>query len=434
MSGASQVLESVRGSVRESAHDSAIAPTRASRAHARGIVRRPFGALRILGLTSDDLPIAARERLVCAVRTLAPALEKVLPAPPMLVLETCHRIEVCWTGGGRLVEDRVRAQLVAAVPEAAPALRLRRGPRALRHLVRLALGLDSPIPGEREIATQLRHAWLAAMTRGATGPLLDRAVGAALEAAARAGEADATHTTSVAAEAVHQAARLAGDGWTQAHVVVLGAGAVARGLVAAARRQAPGRLTVVARDPVRAARALPSGTSVTAWADRAAAVADADVLLVATGADRPVVGPEDLRASRASLVLDLAMPRNVDPAVDGAHVRLVDVDAIFRLRAADASRLPTRMEARERIARRACARARAREAERAGARALARLHADGAEVAAREAARLLAAHGGAGPSGDALREEVEAMAARVARRLLYRASRALRDVAAAVAG
>jgi glutamyl-tRNA reductase len=387
-------------------------------------LRRGRARLQVLGLSSRDVALEKREQFVRAARDLPPRLRA---DARVLVLETCHRLEILWTESGVAVERALRAHLRTVASEADLLFTHRRGSAALRHLFTLALGLDSPIPGEREVARQLRRARKAAHERGGLDPLLDRALGAALSATARANTGE-THTqSSVAAEAVRQLRASAGLDWRDARVAVLGAGMVAREAVRELLSAPPAQIALVAR----ATRAWPTSVTVRPWAERVDVLRTADIVIVATGADHHLLGIPDIAGSRVRSIVDLALPRNVDPAVGAqGRVELIDLDTILRLRWTPDRTEADRLRARRRVGARELARFRASEAVRAASPELSRLHEDGERLAAEELATTLTQ---LGTPDDVVRASIESLAERIARRLLYRTSLVVREVASIAA-
>jgi len=198
----------------------------------------------------------------------------------------------------------------------------RRDGAVVRHLLAVAAGLRSVVPGEPEILGQVRDAFLAAERERAAGPVLSALFRRALDAGRRI----RTETTiarrpaSVASAAVELAARDGGlDG---KHVVVLGAGRMARAVCSSLLRHRGVTVTVAAR---RTARLDPRVRTAPFLLD-ASLLADADVVVAATSASEPVVDAATLApVRRPLLVIDLGMPRNVDPAA-AALCALRDLD------------------------------------------------------------------------------------------------------------
>jgi glutamyl-tRNA reductase len=196
---------------------------------------------------------------------------------------------------------------------------------AAAHLFSVAAGLDSVVLGETQILGQVRDAWERARTEQAAGARLSQLFRQALEVGkrARSETAIARGITSLSQAAVALASeRLGGLG--DRRVVVLGAGEMGAGLVAeVAEADVPGsRVTVANRSWARAEKlAERAGGRAVTLDGLPAALAGADLLLTSTGASAVVVAARDVgqamadRLDRPLLIVDLGMPRDVDPAV-----------------------------------------------------------------------------------------------------------------------
>ncbi len=300
--------------------------------------------IRLVGLSHRTAPVAVREAAAFApgeaVEFLARGREERAWGEALL-LSTCNRTELYAAplngdGDGVLAERLARAR--PAVHFAAPGLLYRgEGHGALRSLLRVACGLDSMVLGESEIAGQVREAHRLARDAGTSGPILERLVPAALRLSARARTETGIQrgVTSVPAAALEIARRHFAD-LGRRRVLVVGAG-VAGGLAARVlARESPGAFFVSNRTPARAAAlAAEVRAAVLPWEDLPGALGDMDLVLCATRAPEPVVRLEDLRATakaragRFLLLLDIGVPRNVDPrARDLEGVFLHDLDAI----------------------------------------------------------------------------------------------------------
>jgi glutamyl-tRNA reductase len=203
----------------------------------------------------------------------------------------------------------------------------------------VASGLDSVVPGETQVLGQVRAAWDEARTAGTAGPRLSPLFRHAVEAGkrARAETAIARGITSLSQAAVALATSELGS-LAGRRMVVLGAGEMGEGMaadLAAAGHGAAGAELFVANRTQSRARDLArrvGGTAV-ALGDLAATLVDADVLLTSTGSDSLVLAQDDLapvmegRAGRPLLIVDLGLPRDVDPAVAELEgVKLMDLD------------------------------------------------------------------------------------------------------------
>ena len=394
-------------------------------------------ALHLTGISHHTADVAIRERLVLSSDALAARLRaEATSGRSLVILSTCNRFELYWWGEG----DQ-EAQLWALAAErgvAVPRSQVYRydGVEAVRHLFAVASGLDSQVLGELEILTQVRRAHRLAAMAGATRSELDLAFAAAITAGRRARRESmlGRHPAAVSAAAVQHAARCFGGSLAATRVLVLGAGQVAGGVLRALAAHGAGSVVVVGRNPERCAAlaaAIPdAGARVAPWDHLEAAIVDADLVLAATAAHSPVLGEANLPAALATrttpmVVLDLGVPRNADPAVrDLPGLHLFDLDDL-RLQhcPAEGPASPALDEAR-RVLEHEIGRFERALRRRAAAPALAELHRIGAAMAREEAERAVAE---LGLGSEEKSEVVRRMAERLARRLLYPASRTFQD-------
>lgn len=267
----------------------------------------------------------------------------------LALVSTCNRIELyAWSGAQDPVEaDEASADLVRRWAgedyqhvNALMQLVLRRtGEEAALHLMRVASGLESLVLGDVQILGQVRRAYRQAVQAGVVGTGLHRLFGAALHAAKRVqhetGLIGGRH--SVATEAVSLAARRIGP-LAKRRCMVIGCGKTGE-------RAARHLVKLGAADLVLMNRTLDraEGLARDLWG-RAAGfdrlhreLALADVAIVATSANRPPVRATSLRfcreaagtAERPLMLIDLSVPRNVEPEVAGLPgITLVDLDAL----------------------------------------------------------------------------------------------------------
>jgi len=210
------------------------------------------------------------------------------------------------------------------------------------HLFSVTSGLESVVTGETEVVGQVRHAFERAQEESTSGPVLSALFRHALQTGKRVRTETGISkgTTSFAYAAVTVARGTEGAGLRGARVVVVGAGdmglGVCRALSDIAPPDAPQRV-VVANRSVNRARDLVHESAGGAFEMRAvpldhvaAALADADVVLSAVAAESHVLGVEDFATVTGPLlVIDLGVPRNVDPAVAGLDgISLLDMDTL----------------------------------------------------------------------------------------------------------
>lgn len=207
---------------------------------------------------------------------------------------------------------------------------------AVRHLFLVAAGADSAVLGEGEVLHQVRTAWDAARTEAAAGPVLSALFRQAVETGkrVRSETAIARGTTSLSQAAVALAAARLGSlaGRT---MVVVGAGEMGEAMaVALGAVPSAGPVLVANRTWARGAElAGRIGGRAVPWDDLAGALQAADVLLTSTGASDVLLDAETMEAvmearhGQALLIVDIAVPRDVDPAVGRlAGVTLLDMD------------------------------------------------------------------------------------------------------------
>ncbi len=191
---------------------------------------------------------------------------------------------------------------------------------AVRHLFRVALGLDSMLLGEAEILGQVRDAYGRALEHGSTGPVLNRLFQGALEVGKRVrSETEVgARPMSVAWAGVKLAERVFGD--LEGHeAIIVGAGAVAEQVVQHLRDRGIGRLLVVNRTRERADNlAERVGGETVDWTALESSLASPDIIVTSVGSSEPILTRALLervhaaRQGRALFVVDLGVPRNVE--------------------------------------------------------------------------------------------------------------------------
>ena len=285
--------------------------------------------LSLVGVSHHRAPVELRERVA-----LDPAGAAALAARladrtgEAIVLTTCNRTEIYVAGD----DDEAAASAAGLdAPELAGVRYRLGGEAAALHLFRVAAGLDSLVPGEGEILGQVRGAFEA----GRPGPLLDRLFRQAIHAGGRVRSETAIgeNPASVSAAAAALAQQVFGDLGGR-RVLLVGAGRTSE-LAARNLRTRGAEIAAVAnRTAAHGAELAEQLGAVSVPLDElVSALADADVVVASTSAPSFVVTrevvAESLRArkGRPLLFVDLAVPRDVDPAVndlDGCFVYDVD--------------------------------------------------------------------------------------------------------------
>ena len=291
----------------------------------------------VTGVSHHETPVELRERLAFSAEELVPALRR-LPAGlgGAAILSTCNRTELYFAGDAAADRTAAVAALAAARPDSsgAPegvAFYHHRGAAAVRHLFRVAAGVESLVIGESEILGQVRGAFSAATVAGSGNALLARLFHTALRVGRRArSETEiGAHGLSVSALAVSLSRRLLGD-LRRKTVLVVGAGEAGQRAAAALVQAGAGRLLVTTRRSGLAdeiARDL-SGV-VVPFADLPGALREADVVITSTAAPGAIISVQEVAAAvsarpkRQLVIVDIAVPRDVEAAareVPGVHL------------------------------------------------------------------------------------------------------------------
>lgn len=284
----------------------------------------------LVGLNHRSAPVEVREKVSFTNDQARQAAEELRARGILhetLVLSTCNRSEVYG------VPPETARQSAAALSSylssfhsvqldvLSPSLYHHYDRHAVRHLFRVASGLDSMMLGEAEILGQVREAYRIAYEQGATGPVLNRLFQGALEVGKRVrSETElGTRPMSVASAGVKLAERIFGKLRERA-ALVLGAGMISEQVVAQLRDRNIARLLVMNRSLERADNlARQFAGKVIAWDDWESALTLPDVIVSSVSAEEPVLMRAHLekamaaRGNRPLFVMDLGVPRNIDP-------------------------------------------------------------------------------------------------------------------------
>ncbi|MHB1139919.1 MAG: glutamyl-tRNA reductase [Microthrixaceae bacterium] len=334
----------------------------------------------VVGANHRTAPLDLLERMVVAGDRLPKLLHDLDGAgdvTEVVVLATCNRTEVYlvaerFHGAYSQVRDFFGDLTFLPPDEFADHLYVHYDDQAVRHLFEVAAGLDSAVPGEHEILGQVRGAWNVAREEGTSRRSMNLLFRHAIEVGKRARTETriAHHVTSVSQAAVVMAgehfanvelsldpeaglapgpAKCAGSraasGLAGRRAVVVGAGAMARGMASFLGDAGVAELVIANRSVDRAQHLAGSlserrdGTIIRGveLCDLAAELTDADVLLTATASTEAVVTVDQVRdalvdRSAPLLVVDVGMPRDVDPGVgDLDRVEILDMETVAAL-------------------------------------------------------------------------------------------------------
>jgi len=296
-----------------------------------------------LGISHKTAPVQLRERLALTQSAVEGFLHEVVAHPEVheaVVISTCNRTELTLVVGDAVAAESGALGTLAQRAHVRPTELAERiySPRncdAARQLFRVCSGLESMIVGEAEIQGQVKRAYEAALAAGTSGALTNRLFTAALQTGKRVRSETAiglgrASISSVAVDLAHDMLGTAVD----PHVVIIGAGETSELTARALADRGVSTIFVANRHADRA-RSLAArfGGGVVALDELPAALERADVVVASTASPHPILGQEELelvmrrRANRPLLLVDIAVPRDIDPACrDVPGVTLYDMD------------------------------------------------------------------------------------------------------------
>jgi glutamyl-tRNA reductase len=305
--------------------------------------------LLALGVSHKTAPLGLRERLALTEGRATGVLGELRAAAPVAeaaAISTCNRTELYLVASDPVEAESLALGTLAREAGIRPtelvgSLYSRRGPDAAHHLFSVASGLDSMILGEAEIQGQVKRAYELALVEGATGPILNRlfrgalAAGKRVRSETRIGEGG----TSVPSAAVELAQSTLGGNLGSRRVLLIGAGETAELTARALAAKGVEAVFVANRRYDRAiGLAARFGGSAIRFDELPAQLERADIVVSSTNSPHHIIEREELslmmaeRAGRPLLLIDLAVPRDVDPAcldVDGVSIH--DVDDVQRV-------------------------------------------------------------------------------------------------------
>lgn len=305
---------------------------------------RGRATIALIGCNHRTAPVELRERVVFtpeqAVRA-ANELCRMGVIEEAVVVSTCNRSELYGvTSEGSESAPSAMVSYFTDFHKLSPAelngrLYRHAGPEAVRHLFRVASGIDSMLLGEAEILGQVREAYNRALENGSTGPVLNRLFQGALEVGKRVRTETqiGARPMSVALAGVKLAERVFGE--LKGHrALIVGAGAVAEQVVEHLRLRGIGELRVVNRSLARAEElARRVGGQAGDWSNFESLLDQPDIIVTSVSGSEHVLTRVLLeramaaRSGRAIFVIDLGVPRNVDPDAEGLYnVYIFNID------------------------------------------------------------------------------------------------------------
>ena len=296
----------------------------------------------LVGITHREAPIEIREQITLTEteqRNLLSGLTRdgIYEA---VVVSTCNRLELYAVASE---SDHVISQVTSMVASRSGVetelvyklIRVETDCDAIQHLERVASGLESMVLGEPHILGQVSDSIAIARSAGTAGTILTRLFDTALRAGKRARRETGVgnHTSSVAQVGVALASQQLG-GFDDLDAVVVGAGQMSIAAVQALQARGLRRITLVNRTFDRASRmASRFGVKSKLWGQLGEALSNADLVISATSSSLPVIGlpvvsaAMENRPQRSLLLVDIAVPRDIDPSVrDVPGISILNID------------------------------------------------------------------------------------------------------------
>jgi glutamyl-tRNA reductase len=292
-----------------------------------------------IGVSHHTANVATREQF--AGNATAEIIAREAGCAEALLLTTCNRVEVYAVSDKRISTDEITRCLTGKTDrdpdDCAPPFYRYEDNKCVQHLFRVASGLDSMVVGESEIFGQAKKAYESARTSGAVGPYLHRLFQRAFRVAkqVRTRTDVARGAVSVGSVAVELAQRIFGK-LSECKVLVLGAGETSERTSRALVSRGVNDLRVSNRSIDRAHELAQSvGGRAVPFDDWVAQCREIDILLTSTASEMPLLTSEILapmlreRLDRPLFIIDVAVPRDVDPSVNELEgVYLYDIDSI----------------------------------------------------------------------------------------------------------
>src|SRR5437867_4921309 len=294
------------------------------------------------GLSHKTAPIELREQLAPKHSELADRA-RILKSRGQLneivLLSTCNRVEIYGTTRGAESDIKSLFKLLCSKPGDLDAyIYVHENVDAVRHLLRLTAGLDSMVLGETEITGQIKNAYEIARNAGLTGRVLNRLFQRAFQATKeiRTRTGIGRGTVSIKSTAVELIRR---TDLSPQSIMVLGAGAMAENCVRLLVKKGAKSIFISNRSFDRAFDlARRCGGQAVCFGDCLFGMRDVDVVIAATSSAETLLGRDDVenlmkaRRNRLLLLIDLSVPRNIDPAVGGLeNVALHNIDNLEAL-------------------------------------------------------------------------------------------------------
>jgi glutamyl-tRNA reductase len=318
--------------------------------------------LVVCGINHNTAPVEVRERVAFDHQSMPPALRELTKEAGFheaMILSTCNRVEIAVAAEDgadvKAAVERFLSESRHVPPDfLRPHLYLREDREAVRHLFRVASSLDSMVVGEPQILGQMKAAYAEAKAHGALAGLLDTVVTRAFSVAKRVrSETDIGRSgVSVSFVAVELAKEIFGS-LAGKRVLLIGAGKMSELAARYLHRSGAEQIFVTNRTHDRAVEmAKLFQGSIVDYDKFIARLPEIDIVIASSGAPHYIVRKDDMkrvidaRRNRPMFLIDIAVPRNIEPAVnDLDNVFLYDIDDLQKV--VEANRRERRKQAEE---------------------------------------------------------------------------------------
>lgn len=304
--------------------------------------------LVLIGVNHRTAPIALRERIAIS-RDELPDATRALAAQPgvseCMIVSTCNRVEMLAAveSPETDIKEFLYSQFGIDKAELGPHIYEHRDQQAVRHLFRVAASLDSMVVGEPQILGQVKEAFITARAAGTVSGQLEHLLQSAFAAAkkVRSETAIGSNSVSIASVAVELARKIFGS-LQDRTVFLVGAGKMSELAARHLVQQGAGAILATNRTMERArALAEPFDGRVIPFDKLYETATDADIVISSTGAPHPIFRREHgqqfmhRRRNRPMFFIDIAVPRDVDPAMNNVEgIFVYDIDDLQQVAAA----------------------------------------------------------------------------------------------------
>ena len=299
----------------------------------------------LVGINHKSAPVEVRERLALTEEACSTGLQALVDGEIVregLIVSTCNRVEVlAETTSERLSDTIERVNQFLSRTDSLPRsfvethLYQHTDDEAVRHLFRVTSSLDSMVVGEPQILGQVRHAYSIALEAGTAGRVLNRLVHHAFRVAKRVRTETGigANAVSISYMAVELGKKIFNS--LEGHTALLiGAGEMAELSARHLLNAGVSRILLANRTEERAGRlAAELGGETVNFAELSNYLAEADIIICSTAADRYLITEQMVREARGkrrnrpSFFIDISVPRNIDPAVGKLpNVFVFDID------------------------------------------------------------------------------------------------------------